>query len=170
MDFHSSRSPNCAREIQVETEIRRRSGNGEEVCSRRSACRNLPQNMAGLTEVLGGTAPESPRRRAHKTQPNRPRGAANASTIKFRHPERHKSAGPAHGRKPQWVIDWLAQGQTGTDDLRVIPIPAERPEEGIRQGTPVRTGRATVIRRAELSAASPAVERARAGGSKYLFQ
>ena len=37
--------------------------------------------------------------------------AKPASVIKFRHPENPAIGWTGHGRKPQWVIDWLAQGK-----------------------------------------------------------
>lgn len=39
-------------------------------------------------------------------------------SIQFRHPENPAIAWTGHGRKPQWVVDWLANGKS-IEDLRV---------------------------------------------------
>jgi DNA-binding protein H-NS len=72
-----------------------------------------------LNEVIGQEAEKAP------PPPRQPKAAAAkpakkakaASVIKFRHPENSAIGWTGHGRKPQWVIDWLAQGKA-LDDLR----------------------------------------------------
>jgi DNA-binding protein H-NS len=54
---------------------------------------------------------------ARTPAPKRKRGTAGASAkktkkpFKYFHPENAKIGWTGHGRKPQWVIDWLAQGK-----------------------------------------------------------
>ena len=78
-------------------------------------------------ELFGGADEPLPLRaelQAPPASPAMPAAAAKpakkakaASVIKFRHPENASIGWTGHGRKPQWVIDWVAQGKS-LDDLR----------------------------------------------------
>ena len=73
-----------------------------------------------LNEVIGQEADKAPAAApaAKKAAAAKPaKKAKAASVIKFRHPENASIGWTGHGRKPQWVIDWVAQGKS-LDDLR----------------------------------------------------
>ena len=109
----SSLSLNELRRLQtkVEAEIRRRSDTAKKDLLKRMQKLAAEHGMS-LNEVLGQEASEKPAAA--------PKKAAAAKPVK-------KAAKPVsvvpaigwtgHGRKPQWVIDWLAQGKA-LDELR----------------------------------------------------
>jgi len=72
-----------------------------------------------LNEVIGQESAEkaAPAPRKAAAKPAAKKVAKPASVIKFRHPENPAIGWTGHGRKPQWVIDWLAQGKP-LDELR----------------------------------------------------
>lgn len=111
---------------KVETEIRRRSDTAKKDLLKRMQKLAAEHGMS-LTEVLGQESAEKPApaapRKAAAAKPAK-KAAKPASTIKFRHPENPAIGWTGHGRKPQWVIDWLAQGKP-LDDLRANTAAAE---------------------------------------------
>lgn len=104
---------------KVETEIRRRSDSAKKDLLKRMQKLAAEHGMS-LTEVIGQESPEKaapvPAKKA-AAKPAKKAAAKPASVIKFRHPENAAIGWTGHGRKPQWVIDWLAQGKP-LDELR----------------------------------------------------
>lgn len=49
-----------------------------------------------------------------------------AGTLKFRHPDDASIAWTGHGRKPNWVLQWLNDGKS-LDALRIEQLPAPTP-------------------------------------------
>ncbi|MDT3670727.1 MAG: H-NS histone family protein [Aromatoleum sp.] len=95
---------------RVETEIRRRSDS-----ARRDLLKKV-QKMAAeeglsLSDLLGSASStgeeKQPSAAKRKTKP----AAKKNGTLpaKYRHPENPAVGWSGRGRKPQWVIDWLAQ-------------------------------------------------------------
>ena len=95
---------------RVETEIRRRSDS-----ARRDLLKKV-QKMAAeeglsLSDLLGSASStgeeKQPSSAKRKTKP----AAKKNGTIpvKYRHPENPAVGWSGRGRKPQWVIDWLAK-------------------------------------------------------------
>jgi len=65
-----------------------------------------------LSEVIGDITQAETR----ETQPRKPKAKtaekkSGKLPIKYYHPERPGIGWSGHGRRPQWVIDWLAQGK-----------------------------------------------------------
>ncbi|MCK0505496.1 H-NS family nucleoid-associated regulatory protein [Aromatoleum anaerobium] len=93
---------------KVETEIRRRSDN-----TRRELIKKM-QKMAAdeglsLSDLIG-SAPASEDKRSPGKRKAKP-AAKKTSPIpaKYRHPENPAISWSGRGRKPHWVVDWLAQ-------------------------------------------------------------
>ncbi|WP_298621137.1 H-NS histone family protein [uncultured Zoogloea sp.] len=112
-------------QTKVETEIRRRSDTAKKDLLKRMQKLAAEHGMS-LTDVIGGQeaiekAAPAPKKAAAK--PAAKKAAKPASVIKFRHPENAAIGWTGHGRKPQWVIDWLAQGKA-LDDLRATSAEA----------------------------------------------
>ena len=107
-------------QTRIEAEIRRRSDTARKELLKRMQKLAAEHGMS-LADVLGQES-EKPAAPSRKTppkalaQPAR-KAAKPASVIKFRHPENTAIGWTGHGRKPQWVIDWLAQGKA-LEDLR----------------------------------------------------
>ena len=95
---------------KVETEIRRRSDS-----ARRDLLKKI-QKMAAdeglsLSDVLG-KAPAGENKRAPQKGKAKAGGKKTGSIpAKYRHPEQPDIRWSGRGRKPQWVIDWLAQSK-----------------------------------------------------------
>lgn len=93
---------------KVETEIRRRSDN-----TRRELIKKM-QKMAAdeglsLSDLIG-SAPASEDKRAPGKRKAKPAAKKNSPIpAKYRHPENPATTWSGRGRKPQWVVDWLAQ-------------------------------------------------------------
>lgn len=94
---------------RVETEIRRRSDS-----ARRDLLKKV-QKMAAeeglsLSDLLG-SAPSAGEEKQPSTKRKTKASAKKngASPAKYRHPENPAIGWSGRGRKPQWVIDWLAQ-------------------------------------------------------------
>ncbi|NMG33006.1 H-NS histone family protein [Azoarcus sp. TTM-91] len=96
---------------KVESEIRRRSDS-----TRRDLLKRM-QKMAAeeglsLDDLLGNSqdtdkaAPAA--KRGRRAGPKK----ASPSVIKYRHPENPDVGWSGRGRKPQWALDWLAQGKS----------------------------------------------------------
>ena len=106
-------------QTKVETEIRRRSDTAKKDLLKRMQKLAAEHGMS-LTDVIGGqeaTEKAAPAPKKAAAKPAAKKAAKPASVIKFRHPENAAIGWTGHGRKPQWVIDWLAQGKA-LDDLR----------------------------------------------------
>lgn len=103
---------------KVETEIRRRSDTAKKDLLKRMQKLAAEHGMS-LNEVIGQESAEkaAPAPRKAAAKPAAKKVAKPASVIKFRHPENPAIGWTGHGRKPQWVIDWLAQGKP-LDELR----------------------------------------------------
>ena len=106
-------------QTKVGTEIRRRSDTAKKDLLKRMQKLAAEHGMS-LNEVIGQEAEKAPAaapatKKAAAAKPAKK--AKAASVIKFRHPENSAIGWTGHGRKPQWVIDWLAQGKA-LDDLR----------------------------------------------------
>lgn len=103
---------------KVETEIRRRSDSAKKDLLKRMQKLAAEHGMS-LTEVIGQENQEkaAPAPKKAAAKPAKKAAAKPASVIKFRHPENAAIGWTGHGRKPQWVIDWLAQGKP-LDELR----------------------------------------------------
>ncbi|MBL0283071.1 MAG: H-NS histone family protein [Zoogloea sp.] len=116
----SSLSLNELRRLQtkVEAEIRRRSDTAKKDLLKRMQKLAAEHGMS-LNEVLGQEASEKPAAAPKKAAAAKPvkKAAKPVSVVKFRHPENPAIGWTGHGRKPQWVIDWLAQGKA-LDELR----------------------------------------------------
>ena len=116
----SSLSLNELRRLQtkVEAEIRRRSDTAKKDLLKRMQKLAAEHGMS-LNEVLGQEASEKPAAAPKKAAAAKPvkKAAKPASVVKFRHPENPAIGWTGHGRKPQWVIDGLAQGKA-LDELR----------------------------------------------------
>ncbi|CAL95837.1 putative trans-acting regulatory protein HvrA [Azoarcus olearius] len=97
---------------RVEAEIRRRSDS-----ARRDLLKKM-QKMAAdeglsLSDLIGSApVPATEKKPAAK----RGRAAAGkkkeAPTVKYRHPETPGVGWSGRGRKPQWALDWIAQGKS----------------------------------------------------------
>lgn len=112
-------------QTKVETEIRRRSDTAKKDLLKRMQKLAAEHGMS-LTDVIGGQEATEKAAPAPKKAANKPaakKAAKPASVIKFRHPENPAIGWTGHGRKPQWVIDWLAQGKA-LDDLRAASAEA----------------------------------------------
>ncbi len=106
-------------QTKVETEIRRRSDTAKKDLLKRMQKLAAEHGMS-LNEVIGQEGEKAPAAApaAKKAAVAKPaKKAKPASVIKFRHPENPAIGWTGHGRKPQWVIDWLAQGKE-LDELR----------------------------------------------------
>lgn len=105
---------------KVEAEIRRRSDSAKKDLLKRMQKLAAEHGMS-LNDVLGQEPAESTAPAPKKaTKAAAKKATKPASVIKFRHPENAAIGWTGHGRKPQWVIDWLAAGKP-LDDLRAIP-------------------------------------------------
>ncbi|MBP8265477.1 MAG: H-NS histone family protein [Zoogloea sp.] len=124
MELASLSLPELRRlQTKVEAEIRRRSDTAKKDLLKRMQKLAAEHGMS-LNEVLGQESVEKPAAAPKKAsvQPVKKAAAKPASVIKFRHPENPAIGWTGHGRKPQWAIDWLAQGKA-LDDLRVPEAP-----------------------------------------------
>lgn len=106
---------------RIEAEIRRRSDTARKDLLKRMQKLAAEHGMS-LADVIGQDADKAAPPAVKKTLAKAPAQPARkapkaASVIKFRHPENATIGWTGHGRKPQWVIDWLAQGKA-LDALR----------------------------------------------------
>ncbi|WP_332671542.1 H-NS histone family protein [Aromatoleum sp.] len=96
---------------RVETEIRRRSDS-----ARRDLLKKV-QKMAAeeglsLSDLLGGASSAGEEKQPSTKRKTKAAAKKNgASPAKYRHPENPAIGWSGRGRKPQWVIDWLAQAK-----------------------------------------------------------
>lgn len=111
-------------QTKVETEIKRRSDTARRDLIKRMQKMAAEQGLS-LDEVLGSrsTASEKsgakPPRAAKAKKPAKP---AKVSVIKYRNPANSDQGWSGRGRKPQWALDWLAQGKS-LDELAASANP-----------------------------------------------
>ena len=114
MDFSSYSLPELRRlQTRIESEIRRRSDT-----TRRSLLKQVQKMAAeqGMTlgDLLEGTvAPAETKAPASKVKrdANIKKKAKTPTVIKYPNPANPDQGWSGHGRRPQWVVDWLAQGK-----------------------------------------------------------
>jgi DNA-binding protein H-NS len=95
---------------KVETEIRRRSDS-----ARRDLLKKM-QKMAAdeglsLSDVLGSAPPADEKRTPVKRKAKPVVKKSGGLPAKYHHPENPAIGWSGRGRKPQWVLDWLAQNK-----------------------------------------------------------
>ena len=121
MDLSTYTLPELRRlQAKVESEIRRRSD-----VTRRNLIKRM-QKMAAdeglsLDDLLEGSTPASAEAKpAAKRGGRRPgtKTAKPAPVIKYRNPTNPDQGWSGRGRKPQWALDWIAQGKS-LDELAV---------------------------------------------------
>lgn len=97
---------------KVETEIRRRSDTARRDLIKRMQKMAAEQGLS-LDDVLGTSNPEKgaakPAKAAKAPKAKKP---AKVSVIKYRNPANPDQGWSGRGRKPQWALDWLAQGKS----------------------------------------------------------
>ena len=112
MDLSSYSLPELRRlQSKIETEIRRRSDT-----TRRALLKQVQKMAAeqGLTldDLLENPAPVVEAKPAKATKAKPAAKAVKApSVIKYRNPANPDQGWSGHGRRPQWVLSWLAQGK-----------------------------------------------------------
>jgi DNA-binding protein H-NS len=113
MDLSNYSLPELRRlAAKVETEIRRRSDT-----TRRNLLKRVQKMAAeeGLTlDDLLETPAATPETKAAPKGTGRRAGAKKtkaAPVVKYRNPANPEQGWSGHGRRPQWVLDWLAQGK-----------------------------------------------------------
>ncbi|NTV09307.1 MAG: H-NS histone family protein [Zoogloea sp.] len=102
-------------QTKVETEIRRRSDTAKRDLLKQVQKLAAEHGMS-LSDLISRNEPAAAAKpvveRKASAKPGRKPGAKKAaSVIKYRHPENPAIGWTGHGRKPQWVNDWLAQGK-----------------------------------------------------------
>lgn len=123
MDLSTYTLPELRRlQTKVESEIRRRSD-----VTRRNLLKRM-QKMAAdeglsLDDVLEGSSATSDEEKPAAKRGRRPgakaaKAAKPAPVIKYRNPANQEQGWSGRGRKPQWALDWLAQGKS-LDELAV---------------------------------------------------
>lgn len=95
---------------KVETEIRRRSDS-----ARRELLKKM-QKMAAeeglsLSDLLPSAAAAEEKAAPSKRKAKTAAKKTGTVAVKYRHPENPAVGWSGRGRKPQWVIDWLAQNK-----------------------------------------------------------
>ena len=123
MDLSTYTLPELRRlQSKVESEIRRRSD-----VTRRNLIKRM-QKMAAdeglsLDDLLEGSTPASAEAKPATTRGRRPgtktaKAAKPAPVVKYRNPTNPDQGWSGRGRKPQWALDWIAQGKS-LDELAV---------------------------------------------------
>jgi DNA-binding protein H-NS len=95
---------------KVEAEIRRRSDS-----ARRDLLKKV-QKMAAdeglsLSDLLGGASAAEEKPAPVRRKAKAPAKKNGPLPIKYHHPEKPGVGWSGRGRKPQWVLDWLAQSK-----------------------------------------------------------
>lgn len=84
----------------------------QEVIARREADRErVLAQMRELAGSLGMTLED-----LLKQERGRERARVPATSVRFRHPENNALTWSGRGKRPQWIVEWLASGRT-LDDL-----------------------------------------------------
>jgi len=97
---------------RVEAEIGRRND-----AARRNFMKKMKKMAAdeglSLTEVIGeiSQAEKSASTTGRKRKEKSATKKAGAKTLKYHHPEKPGVGWSGRGRRPQWVLDWLAQNK-----------------------------------------------------------
>ena len=123
MDLSTYTLPELRRlQSKVESEIRRRSD-----VTRRNLIKRM-QKMAAdeglsLDDLLEGSTPASAEAKPATKRGRRPgtktaKAAKPAPVVKYRNPTNPDQGWSGRGRKPQWALDWIAQGKA-LDELAV---------------------------------------------------
>lgn len=113
MDLSSYTLPELRRlQARIENEIRRRSDT-----TRRTLLKRMQKMAAdeGLTldDLLEATAPVAEAKPAAKRARRAPgKKTKPASVVKYRNPANPDQGWSGRGRKPQWALDWIAQGKS----------------------------------------------------------
>ncbi len=113
MDLSSYTLPELRRlQARIENEIRRRSDT-----TRRTLLKRMQKMAAdeGLTldDLLETAAPVAEAKPAAKRTRRAPgKKAKPASVVKYRNPANPDQGWSGRGRKPQWALDWIAQGKS----------------------------------------------------------
>ena len=116
MDLSTYTLPELRRlQSKVESEIRRRSD-----VTRRNLIKRM-QKMAAdeglsLDDLLEGSTPASAEAKPATKRGRRPgtktaKAAKPAPVVKYRNPTNPDQGWSGRGRKPQWALDWIAQGK-----------------------------------------------------------
>ena len=83
----------------------------QEIISRREADRErVLSQMRDLAASVGLSLEE-----LLKQERGRERARVPGTSVRFRHPENTALAWSGRGKRPQWVIEWLASGRTMED-------------------------------------------------------
>lgn len=101
-------------QTKVEAEIKRRGDSARRDLIKRMQKMAAEQGLS-LEEVLGAapTAGEkSGTGSKSATKAKKPSKPAKTSVIKYRNPANPEQGWSGRGRKPQWALDWLAQGKS----------------------------------------------------------
>lgn len=117
MDLSTYTLPELRRlQSKVESEIRRRSN-----VTRRNLIKRM-QKMAAdeglsLDDLLEGSTPASAEAKPATKRGRRPgtktaKAAKPAPVVKYRNPTNPDQGWSGRGRKPQWALDWIAQGKS----------------------------------------------------------
>ena len=117
MDLSTYTLPELRRlQSKVESEIRRRSD-----VTRRNLIKRM-QKMAAdeglsLDDLLEGSTPASAEAKPATKRGRRPgtktaKAAKPAPVVKYRNPTKPDQGWSGRGRKPQWALDWIAQGKS----------------------------------------------------------
>ncbi|MFU2487416.1 H-NS family nucleoid-associated regulatory protein [Thauera sp. WH-1] len=120
MDLSSYTLPDLRKlQAKIESEIRRRSDT-----TRRTLLKRM-QKMAADEGLTLGDLLEAPPAAAAEAKPAAKRGpragakkAKPVSVVKYRNPANPDQGWSGRGRKPQWALDWIAQGKS-LDELAV---------------------------------------------------
>ena len=123
MDLSTYTLPELRRlQAKVESEIRRRSD-----VTRRNLIKRM-QKMAAdeglsLDDLLKNNTPTNTEAKPAAKRGRRPgtktaKAAKPAPVIKYRNPANPDQGWSGRGRKPQWALDWIAQGKS-LDELAV---------------------------------------------------
>jgi DNA-binding protein H-NS len=123
MDLSTYTLPELRRlQAKVESEIRRRSD-----VTRRNLIKRM-QKMAAdeglsLDDLLEGSTATSGEekpvaKRGRRSGAKATKAAKPAPVIKYRNPANPDQGWSGRGRKPQWALDWIAQGKS-LDELAV---------------------------------------------------
>ena len=117
MDLSTYTLPELRRlQSKVESEIRRRSD-----VTRRNLIKRM-QKMAAdeglsLDDLLEGSTPASAEAKPATKRGRRPgtktaKAAKPVPVVKYRNPTNPDQGWSGRGRKPQWALDWIAQGKS----------------------------------------------------------
>ncbi len=104
---------------KVETEIRRRSDTARRTLLKRMQKMAAEEGLS-LEDVMEGSAPaaqtkEAAPKRARRATAKKPK---TPPVIKYRNPSNPEQGWSGRGRKPQWAVEWIAQGKS-LDELAV---------------------------------------------------